>query len=117
MPSLLLFEDAIDKAVGLTFTLHVWRLGATHHTVTLNVYDLSRLVDYQIFQYAGSTFENLLYAMAINYLRPLRGVYVSQSKTFLDGIIVVTLDGHPTLKLQDFIDIVRGILGKQTRAK
>lgn len=116
VPSLSSLENAIDKALGSSqilpcLSLHVWRQG-TYHTVKIDVQDLSRLVDCQLFEYAGSTFESLSYAMAMSYRKALEGVYVSKSTTFKQTHIVMALDGRPTLKIRDFIDVVRGIPGK-----
>lgn len=86
--SLAAFEDSIDRAVGSSITIELWRQGLDHEVV-LDVKNLFTLVPYQVLEYAGSLFQDLRYDMALVCYVPLRGLFFLAPGVALTSKIVV----------------------------
>lgn len=116
------FENVIDKSVGSSITLRLWRHDQNHE-VMVDVKDLFTLVPYRILEFAGSQFQDLQHEVAMAYNLPMGGVVLISGRGSFDfdfatrDIMITRLDNRFTPDLDTFIEVAQTIQGGQERRK
>jgi len=105
------FEGLLDRNIGGTIQIRIWRHGKEVE-FDLHVQDLFKISPIQMVEWSGNVFHDMPFLLAQHYRSPVKGVVLADCVKWGGGRVVITgIEHRQTPDLDAFIHIVRELSG------